>query len=428
MTRSSAGSSAPGPSRMPGRTVLAFKDWFWRPPRPHGATIHDRVVSNLELFYDLAYVAVIGEAAHHLAEDVSARAIAEFAVVFTMIWFAWINGSLYLEIHGRQDGRTRTFVFVQMGILALLAVFAGRATGEGGGSFAVVYAVLFTVLGWLWFSVRRQDEAEYRTFTGVYIVGMAIWVVAVLASALLPVDARMAVWAAFCLAWVVAFAVFGRIRELEVALAPTHSMVERFDLFTIIVLGEVIIGVVDGMSHADHDLVTVATGLLALFVGFGFWWSYFDVVGRRLPRHRGPAIVTWLLSHLPITLAIAGAGAAMTSLIGHAHDPGTPEATAWLISGAVAVGLLALVPAALSLDDAVRLRPVYRKIGSTMVAGALAALAVGWLHAPPWVLALQLSAILVIVWLVVIVRFLRANAWSEAEGEGSLDGGASATS
>jgi low temperature requirement protein LtrA len=143
-----------------------FMGWFWRPPRPHGATIRDRVVTNLELFYDLAYVAVIGEAAHHLAEDVSARAIAEFAVVFAMIWFAWINGSLYLEMHGRQDGRTRTFVFLQMGILVLLAVFAGGATGQGGGSFALVYALLFTVMGWLWYSVRRQDEAEYRTLTG----------------------------------------------------------------------------------------------------------------------------------------------------------------------------------------------------------------------------------------------------------------------
>jgi low temperature requirement protein LtrA len=129
---------------MPAETVTAFKDWFWRPPRPHGATIRDRVVTNLELFFDLAYVAVIGEAAHHLAEDVSARPIADFAVVFAMIWFAWINGSLYLEIHGRQDGRTRTFVFLQMGIVVLLAAFAGGATGGGGGSFAVIYALRIT--------------------------------------------------------------------------------------------------------------------------------------------------------------------------------------------------------------------------------------------------------------------------------------------
>jgi low temperature requirement protein LtrA len=347
---------------------------------------------------------VIGEAAHHLAEDVSARAIAEFAVVFAMIWFAWINGSLYLEIHGRQDGRTRTFVFLQMGILVLLAAFAGGATGEGGGSFAVVYALLFAVMGWLWYSVRRQDDAEYATLTGVYVLGMALSVAAALASALLSVDVRMAVWAAFCLAWVVAFVVFGRIREFDVALAPTHSMVERFDLFTIIVLGEVIIGVVDGMSHADQDVVTIATGLLGLFVGFGFWWSYFDVVGRRLPQPRGTAIVTWLLSHLPITMAIAGAGAAMTSLIGHAHDPSAPQATAWLTSGAVAVGLLALMP--------VRWRR-WRQVGC---------------RPPPWVLALLLSGILVIVWVVVIGHFLRAHAEAEAEAESSGDGRRPATS
>lgn len=399
-----------------------FMDWFWRPPRPHGATIRDRVVTNLELFYDLAYVAVIGEAAHHLAGEVTPRAIGEFAVVFAMIWFAWINGSLYLELHGRQDGRTRTFVFLQMGILVLLAVFAGGATGQGGGSFAVVYAVLFAVMGWLWYSVQRQDSAEYRALTGVYVLGMAISVAAALVSALLPVDARMVVWAAFCVAWIAAFVVFGRIGEFEVALAPTHSMVERFDLFTIIVLGEVIIGVVDGLSHADQDLVTIATGLLGLCVGFGFWWSYFDVVGRRLPQPRGTATVTWLLSHLPITVAFAGAGAAMTSLIAHAHDPSPPQATSWLISGAVAVGLLALVPAALALEDALRMRPVYRKIGSTMIAAAVAALALGWLQASRWVVALLLSAILVIVWLVVIGRFLRARAWREMEDEAILDG------
>jgi low temperature requirement protein LtrA len=406
---------------MPGETVREFKDWFWRPPRPHGATIRDRVVTNLELFYDLVYVAVISQAALHLAEDVSVRSIVEFAVVFAMIWFAWINGSLYLEIHGRQDGRTRTFVFVQMGILVLLAVFTSGATGDDGGAFAIVYSVLFTVMGWLWYSVRPQDEAQYRTLTGVYVLGMAISVAVVLASTLLPVDARLGVWAVFSGAWVLAFVVFGRLREFEVAMAPTHSMVERFDLFTIIVLGEVILGVVDGLSQAEHDAVTIATGLLGLFVGFGFWWSYFDIVGRRLPRPAGTAIVTWLLSHLPITMAIAGAGAAMTSLIVHAHDASAPPATAWLIAGAVATGLLALVLKAHALDDARRLSEVYRKIASTMVVGAAAALAVGWLQPTPWVLALLLGAILVIVWLVAIGRFLRAHAWSEAQAETSGD-------
>jgi low temperature requirement protein LtrA len=56
--------------------------------------------------------------------------LSEFAVVFALIWIAWINGSLYLELHGREDGPTRSIVFVQMGIVVLLAVFTADAPGS----------------------------------------------------------------------------------------------------------------------------------------------------------------------------------------------------------------------------------------------------------------------------------------------------------
>ena len=75
------------------------------------------------------YVAVVSQAAHHLADHVSLRGAAEFAVVFALIWVGWVNGTLYLELHGREDGRTRTLVFLQMGVLVLLAVFTAEAAG-----------------------------------------------------------------------------------------------------------------------------------------------------------------------------------------------------------------------------------------------------------------------------------------------------------
>jgi low temperature requirement protein LtrA len=153
-----------------------FKRWFWRPPRAHGEIIADRQVSNLELFYDLVYVAVIGQAAHHLAEHVTVRGLAEFAVVFALIWIAWINGSLYLELHGREDGRTRSIVFLQMGILALLAVFTADAADGSGRGFAVVYAIYQVLQTWLWYSVWRQDrrdDSEYQALAGRYVVASA---------------------------------------------------------------------------------------------------------------------------------------------------------------------------------------------------------------------------------------------------------------
>lgn len=117
---------------MTSQTVARFKRWFWRPPRVHGDLILDRRVTSLELFYDLIYVVVIAQATSRLAGSISTTNVAEFTIVFALIWIAWINGSIYLELHGNEDGRTRSLVFVQMGILALLAVFTAEAPDATG--------------------------------------------------------------------------------------------------------------------------------------------------------------------------------------------------------------------------------------------------------------------------------------------------------
>jgi low temperature requirement protein LtrA len=196
-------------------------------------------------------------------------------------------------------------------------------------------------------------------------------------------------------------------------LGPTDSLVERFGLFTIIVLGEVVIGVVDGLSAAERDAKTIVTGMLALSMGFGFWWIYFDLVGGRLPRADRGALANWVMSHLPIALAITAAGAGMVSLIGHAHDGGTPTGTSWLLAGAVATGLLALVLTEQALADAERLFLVFHPLRLALTAGAAAALLVGWLRPAPWLLALLLVAILSVLWFFAVSRFLRADAWGE---------------
>jgi low temperature requirement protein LtrA len=393
-----------------------FKRWFWRPPRAHGEVIADRQVSVLELFYDLVYVAVLGQAAHHLAEHVSVRGLAEFGVVFALIWIAWINGSLYLELHGREDGRTRTIVFVQMGILALLAVFTADAADGSGWGFAVVYATYQIVQTGLWYTVWRQDRRDRPEFLGLaggYVVGMGVSVAVIGASALLPAAPRLVVWAGLGVAWIVGIVLAARRSRASLGLAPTDSLVERFGLFTIIVLGEVVIGVVDGLSGAERDATTIVTGMLALSMGFGFWWIYFDLVGGRLPRADRGALANWVLSHLPIALSITAAGAGMVSLIGHAHDPTAPAGTSWLLAGAVATGLLALVLTEQTLDDAERLVLVFHPLRLALTAGAAAALIVGWLRPAPWLLALLLVAILSAVWFFAVSRFLRADAWGE---------------
>lgn len=376
-------------------------------------------MSFLELFYDLVYVAVISRAAHHLAEHVTARGAVEFAIVFGLIWTAWVNGSLYLELHGREDGRTRLTVFLQMAVLALLAVFTADAADGSGTAFALVYAVFLAVMTWLWYSVRRQDRRDHPEFlapAGRYVTGMAVAVPVIAASAFLPTEPRLAVWAAVFVAWLAGMVLLGQSAVIEhQGLPPTESLVERFGLFTIIVLGEVVVGVVNGLSVAERDVEVTATGMIALGIAFGFWWVYFDLLGRRLPRGDGRSLMGWMLSHLPITLAIAAAGAAMVSLISHAGDARTPANTAWLLAGSVALGLLAVTFAEQTLADADRLAAVYRPLRPAMIGAAGTALAVGWARPAPWLLALLLDVILSVLWIFAARRFLQADAWGAAE-------------
>ena len=399
-----------GPAtRDPTGLLGRFRRRFWQPPRAHGEVIEDRTVSFLELFYDLVYVVVIARAAHTLAEDISWRSVAEFAVVFGLIWLAWLNGTVYHDLHGRDDGRSRAFIFVQMLVLALLAVFTADAAGASGTQFGLVYGAFLVVLTWLWYSVRRRDAAEYRVLTGRYLAGMMASIPIVGGSAFLPDGPRLIVWALFVAAWIAGGFLLGVTAGpgRDGGFVVTDSMVERFGLFTIIVLGEVVVGVVTGLSELEPDFRVVATGLIGLVVGFGIWWTYFDYVGRRLPRPGGSARSLWALSHLPLAAGIAASGAAMVSLVAHAGDDRAPAPTAWLLTGSVALGLVALVGIMMSLRDFVRLSAIYRPLVPVVLGGAAAALGAGWWRPVPWLLATLVVTVLSVLWWFAVFRLLR---------------------
>jgi low temperature requirement protein LtrA len=389
-----------------------FRGWFWKPPRAHGQILADRRVSNLELLYDLVYVAVISQVAAALAVNLTVGGVIGFIVVFGLIWIGWVNGSLYLELHGQEDGRTRSYVFLQMGILALLAVFTRDATSTTGAQFALTYAAFLAVIAWLFFTVRRVDIAETARVTGMYALMLFASAAAIAASAALPQDLREVVWAGFGVVFIGAILVLGfRTRSFTIGVTPTDSMVERINVFTIIVLGEVVVGVIGGLSHASADLVAVATGMLALFLGLGFWWIYFDIVGGRKPRTDGRALTVWLLAHLPITGSIAASGAAVLNLIEHASDPGTPLEPAWLLAISTGLFLVAEVVAATALADYERLPAVYRPLSLAMLIAAVIAVAVGVVQPPAWLLAVGLGAVLLILWLVAVSKFMKVAAW-----------------
>ncbi|MEM6327453.1 MAG: low temperature requirement protein A, partial [Bacteroidota bacterium] len=104
------------------------------------------------MFYDLVFVVLIAEVAHALAAHPSPEGLATYGFLFAIVWWAWANGSLYHDLHGSDDTRTRTFTFLQMMAVGGMAAFAHDAIGAGSIGFAISYAALHAILTWLWYS------------------------------------------------------------------------------------------------------------------------------------------------------------------------------------------------------------------------------------------------------------------------------------
>ena len=179
------------------------------------------------------------------------------------------------------------------------------------------------------------------------------------------------------------------------------SRAERYWLFTIIVLGEVIVGVVAGVADvATRSWMVGATAALGLVVAIGLWWIYFDFVSNRVPGVESFKVLSWSYLHLPITLGIAAVGAGGLNVVDHTDAPPPQEVRSVLV-GALAVGLAAMALTMKLLPALESYRRGYRRVGALVfVAGAAAALV--------WLLPLGPMALLAALIGVLLVPILFA--------------------
>ncbi|MEU9465904.1 low temperature requirement protein A [Streptomyces avermitilis] len=390
---------------------------LWRPPRAHGEQRSERRVGPLELFYDLVVVVLVAQAAHHLAEHLTWRGLGEFAAVFALVWIAWLNGTLHHELHGYDDARGRIMFLLQILVLVPLGAFIPEAGGARGAAFAVDAGVLFAVLTVLWLLAARGDSPEFRRPSRLFVTGTAVCAVVLAASAALPAETRVLTWGILAVAYLAGFAVMiGTATPVQAtALTVTDALTERFGLFIIIVLGETVTGVVDGLAHEPTNALTLAVGLIAVVVGFGAWWTYFDFAAHRSTRATRRSTAQWMLVHLPLTAAVAAMGAAMVPRVEHAHDNRTLVATAWVLCGGTATVLCATMLVAAGLRVWRQERALYRPLARTCVVVAVVCLALGAAHPAPLVLVTALVLLLGVPWGLAVMYHLSHDEESDAE-------------
>jgi MFS-type transporter involved in bile tolerance (Atg22 family) len=108
-------------------------------------------------------------------------------------------------------------------------------------------------------------------------------------------------------------------------------------------------------------------------------------------------------------------GAAMVSLVEHAHDGRTPAATAWVLGATAAVMLAATMLLAATLPDWHRDSGLYRPLARTCTASAVACLALAAARPAPLLLALGLILLLSIPWMYAVARRVASGTDSSAK-------------
>lgn len=354
---------------------------IWQPPtlRQDNAEDSDRRATWLELFYDLVFVATISQISHYLSEHLSWAGVLGFGLFFVPIWWCWVGATFYATRFDADGLFDRLFAFVEMVIVAAMAVHVHHGLGGGDVGFALCYAA-FRGLLVLQYQIAGYYNPIAKGLVRHYSVGFSLSLLLWLGSLFVPAPWRYALWIAGLLIDLGTPLTAGRL-VVQVPPSLTH-VPERVGLFTIIVLGEAVIGVVRGLGNLDWTLAAEITAVLGLAIAFCLWWLYFDSVDgsplRSMRAGKMGTALTWLYCHLPLTAGVAVAGVGLEHMI--ANGPATPpeRAELWLFCGAIALVLASL--AAIHWMTCTLGTPKFRRslstyrLGSALFAIALAIL------------------------------------------------------
>ena len=337
-----------------------------------------RKVTWLELFFDLVFVGAVAQVAAPLQTDYSLAGLIRLTPLFALTWWAWTGHTVFATRFDADDVVQRTLTLVQMFAVAAMAANARDALDtRSSAGFAAAYAVVRFLLVAQYNRARKVPDAA--PLATRYLAGhgsaAALW----LGSALVPAPARFWIWA-------VAFTI-----DLGTPwLAVPHSvkvppdaahLPERFGLFTLILLGESVVGVMRGMeSQEDWPPSAAMSAFLGMAIAFLIWWWYFDGAlgaSEQPVRSRRDAVRfhVWSYAHFPLYLGIVVAGAGVERIVTAASKHALSGTESLILAGAVATVMAAMT--VIDMTSAGHRRHARSGILSPSMVLAAATLAIG---------------------------------------------------
>lgn len=198
-----------------------------------------------------------------------------------------------------------------------LAVSATDALGERSIEFALSYAAIRIILVIEYLRAGHYNR-EAKPLVNRFALGFSISILLWLVSLFVPAPYRFFIWV---LAIVIDYLTPITAGQLHAKFPPhIHHLPERFGLFTIIVLGEIIVDIVIALNKTGLTLYSVASAFFGIVIGFIIWGLYFDGVHAAESRvlnnsNEVNKYQVWLYSHLPLTMGITSTAVGIKHLI-----------------------------------------------------------------------------------------------------------------
>jgi low temperature requirement protein LtrA len=299
---------------------------WWGPPEDFADRKNERKISWLELFYDLVYVAAIGQITQHIAVNPTWSTVSYSLLLFSLIFWSWVNGSQYYDLHGSEGIRTRVLTFWQMLSVAAVAItlesaFEGRHQG-----FAISFASIQILITYLWWSVGFFDPS-HRVFSKFYTTNYLIAFVLLIASVFTSRATSTLLWILVLILdltppLTAARTVVTELKKHGQVFTASATIVERFGLFTIIVLAECILSTVTGISGIkEKDPAVWIAFLPAILISFLLWSLYFDMTSEQETK-LGYSYMEWLIFlHFPLLASLSIVGACIKVLLASPEAP-----------------------------------------------------------------------------------------------------------
>jgi low temperature requirement protein LtrA len=245
-------------------------------------------VSWVEAYLDLVFVLAVSRLAHVIEAKPEMASVWTALGLFVVLWWTWIGFAVLYNRRGR-DARPQRLLFLAGSVPAGVAAVAIAPAAEGhSAAFALSMALTRLVLAGAQAEGEGWRDVLSRRISRAYLIAAALFVV----SIWVPEPGRYVLWA---------IAVAGEsgvllrddrraVREARqthdvAALGPIdpgealdpHHFAERFGLFLIILLGEVLVSAGD-LPVGDEGATLAGWGSVAaaMVLAAALWWLYFD--------------------------------------------------------------------------------------------------------------------------------------------------------